>query len=307
MYVAAIDLGGTKTVAAVCTENGDILQKLKFPTEVSDMNDHFDACVSHLEECFDRAGISSRDVSGLGITLPGMADGNGNLIYAPFAGWRNVPVCRIFAEKTGIGNVRADNDVNACAIAETYFCGVKNHFWVTVSTGIGGAPVIDGKLCRGYGNVAGELGHVKVEYENGRLCSCGQRGCAEAHASGTAIGKMTAEAALTDPEFASLCRGVFDAKTCADLARKGNAVALEIMNTAGDRLGRAIACAVNLFNPEKVIIGGGVALSLDLLMPAIRRRLISDAVASAQNTPVEMTKLGYDAGLLGAAALILQQ
>lgn len=305
MYIAAIDLGGTKTVTAVCNEKGEVLARRKFPTVTADMNAHFNECEKALRECFGQVGITPAEVAGLGMTVPGMADDKGNLIYAPFAGWRDVPISDIFSERLGISNVRADNDVNACAVAETYFCGYKNHLWVTVSTGVGGAVVVDGKLCRGAANVAGELGHVKVEYSDGALCPCGQRGCTEAHASGTAIGRYVAQAAAADSNFNAATGGVYDAKTCAELARRGNRTALSIMDKAGDYLGRAIAAAVNIVNPECVIIGGGVALSLDLLLPAIKRRLASDAVVSAQNTPVVMTKLGYDAGLMGALSLIL--
>ena len=163
-----------------------------------------------------------------------------------------------------------------------------------------------GRILSGYHSVAGEIGHTKVEYVSPRKCSCGQYGCAEAHASGTAVGKMTAEAAASDKSWEGLFRARslgYTAENCSLLAREGDARAIAILDTAGDYLGRALANAVNLLDPAVVYIGGGMSRSFGLLERSVRRRIESDAVFIHRDIPVLPTALGYDASLLGAFAL----
>jgi glucokinase len=188
-----------------------------------------------------------------------------------------------------------ENDVNACALAEMRFAhGGSNFLWMTVSTGIGGAVVADGRLVRGAGFCAGEIGHVKVEFERPRLCGCGQSGCLEAHASGTAIGRLARQAGLEA-----------DAKQCEALALQGNPVALAVLAQAGRYIGRALAMTANVLNPQRVYIGGGVAHALGLLLPSIREEFERGVLPQCRNVEIEQTRLGYEAALFGAAAICL--
>ena len=201
--------------------------------------------------------------------------------------------------------------MNACAIGELLFGykdAYKNFIWMTVSTGIGGAVVSEGRLIRGGWNCAGEFGHLKVEYEHPALCPCGQSGCLEAHASGTAITRYTKEAIREDPLFEeafSFHKQPMDAIGCSVLAKQGNHKAVEIYEKAAIWLGRGISYCVNVLNPEAVIIGGGVASSLDLMTDVIKLTTEKNVHTTLSGFDIKVTRLGYEAALLGAAALVI--
>ena len=308
MRVGAIDIGGTKTIVGVVEESGQIITQRRFPTDTHHQAAHFRHCAEALRACINEAGTADR----LGVTMPGMVDSkSGRLINAAFAGWRNVDVRGQMSRETGIPFVQTDNDVNACAVAEMRFghgSRYRDFIWMTVSTGVGGAVVTDGRLLRGAWNCAGEFGHIKVEFEHPALCPCGGYGCLEAHGSGTAISRMTRDAARAEPSFAARLKenGLSeDAVGCAALAREGNATALEVYRRAAVYLGRGVAAAVNVLNPQAAVLGGGVSGSFDLLAPELLKTVNSNIIGDLIGVEVVKTALGYEAGLLGAAALAL--
>ncbi len=310
MIYAALDIGGTKTIAALTDENGSILTQKKFTSFVASSQTHLDICVDALRELMQERGLDAKEIHGLGISLPGIVDSDrGVLLYAPYAKWENVPVAEYLREKLGIANIRCDNDVNACAIGELKFGLGKKYsdfVWMTVSTGVGGASVSDGTLIRGADGFAGELGHLKVEYDHPAQCPCGQEGCLEAHGSGTALNRLTAKMAQQDAEFAAALAQAgskADGAGCAKLAQAGNPKALAIFDEIGTYLGRGMAYCVNVLNPQAVVVGGGVSASLELLRPAITAALKANAFRKMQNIDVVCTPLGYEAALIGAAAL----
>jgi glucokinase len=307
-YLGAIDIGGTKTMVGIISENGTILCKRHFATYTADWEGHFLDCTVRFNECLAEFGLTVNDMHGIGVNMPGMVDSStGILLQAPFAGWYDVDVKGYFSRMFGTEKIVVENDVNSCAVGELIFGNTCDNFlWVTVSTGIGGAVIIDRKLVYGYNSCAGEIGHVKVEYENPARCSCGQWGCAEAHGSGTAITRMFAEKVRDDKKLSELLTSKnlpADAKTCSFLVKEGNTKAIEVFQTAGKYIGRALSYAANLLNPHKIYIGGGVSGSLDLLMPAIRAEFVRATVKQNSNIEILKTALDYDAALLGAAAL----
>jgi glucokinase len=200
--------------------------------------------------------------------------------------------------------VRLENDVNACATAEKLFgcCrDVDDFIWVTVSNGIGGSVFTNGKLYTGCCGNAGEIGHVIVEEgKNARPCKCGLTGCAETQASGVGLVKNY----LLHGGKKRINGELPTAKSIAALAHDGDKIAIEIFELEGLYLGRAIGAAVNLLNPKKAVIGGGVSLGFDLFRPSLAKTLETHVYKSANpDFTVEPTALGYNAALLGAAAL----
>ncbi len=312
MYIGAIDVGGTKTIVAVIDDRGKIHRKEQFPTVESDCRKHLDYCAGVLRRILEQMNLTEELLAGIGVTLPGIVDNKeGILVRAVYEKWEQVPVRQYLSESFPSLPVFCENDVNACALGEQYFglgdrC--KNYIWMTVSTGVGGAVVSEGRLLRGAEGYAGELGHLKVEYEHPRRCPCGQQGCLEAQGSGTALNRMVEEA-CQDQDFAAALAEISpqaDAAACAILAQKGNSTAVKIFEQVGEYLGRGIAYCINTLNPQAVILGGGVAASLDLLMPGIKKAIEACAFGSLQDIQVLATPLGYEAALLGAAALVLQ-
>lgn len=324
MLIGALDFGGTKTIASVAeyTESGifprclDIIGRETFATgaPVRSFRDAAKECARIIAGILQKNKKAPSSLEAVGVSAPGMVDAQGMLIFSPVTGWRDVDIGGVFrdvwAEVCGIEadilRVNIACDVNACALAEVLSSGNGDMLWVTVSTGIGGAYVTGGNVYAGYHSVAGEIGHTKVEYNAPKKCACGGYGCAEAHASGTAVGKAVAEIAMSDKAWAAVLERrslALTAESCSLLAREGDETALRIINKAGDYLGRALANAANLLDPAVIFIGGGMSRSLDLMAGAIRRRMESDALFIHRNIPVLPTALGYDASLMGAYAL----
>lgn len=168
----------------------------------------------------------------------------------------------------------------------------------------------DGKLLKGSHGYAGEFGHLKVEYEHPHSCPCGDKGCLEAHGSGTAISREIMNRVESDAEFKQAFQEINEepsGKSCAALARRGNRTALEIYHRAGEYLGRAIAYYTNILNPEVVILGGGVMRAYDLLEDAILESAKRNTFVQMKDVKVLPTALGYEAALMGAIAIVLQK
>lgn len=312
MYVGAFDIGGTKTIVALADETGKILEKQQFPTETGSCPEHLEKCCDIFLSFLQKQGISAGDIHGIGVNLPGIVDTEkGILIRAVYAGWNNVPVKDILSKWLGVHRIVCENDVNSCALGELKFgLGSSYHSfgWMTVSTGVGSAVVCDGKLIRGAHGYAGEFGHIKVEYNAPVPCPCGELGCLEAHGSGTALNRIVAAQVREDPIF----KAAFDsvgltpsAAACAALAQNRNPAAQAIFDRVGEYLGRGISAYVNILDPEAIVIGGGVAASLDLLMPGIRRAINRYTFAQMQDVKILPTALGYEAALMGAIAIAL--
>ena len=168
MYIGAIDIGGSKTIAGIVNENGELLIEKQIVTEKSDCAAHFNRCAALLLEAAAEYGVPAQALEGVGVSLPGMVDHSHSvLLLAPGAGWRDFPAAEFLREALGIRALWCENDVNNCARAELRFAGAPENFlWITVSTGIGGAVVADGRVLLGCNSLAGELGHCKVEFEH---------------------------------------------------------------------------------------------------------------------------------------------
>ena len=298
----AVDIGGSKFMVGLVTSSGEILCAEKYRWTELDAKGVVRDIKSAVHALLDSHGLHCPTV--MGATIPGLADSvKGLWVEASFSGIRNLPFAALMEEEFGFP-VRLDNDCNACAAAERLFgcCkGVDHFIWVTVSNGIGGCIFANGQLYPGYHGNAGEIGHVVVEEgPNARPCKCGLRGCAEMHASGLALvknylslgGEWTIDGASPT------------ARSIAALARAGDKIANEAYELEGLYLGRVIAAAINLINPQKVVIGGGVSLGFDLFWPSLAKTLETHVYRNANpDFTVEPSALGYNAGLLGAAAL----
>ncbi|MDD6262743.1 MAG: ROK family protein [Clostridiales bacterium] len=292
--ILALDIGGSKLLCGIVSESGEILAKAlaEFPDGygLSELKTAVLKTALPLAKAFspDRAGAA----------IPGLCDPKRGLwVYAPKTGIRDFDIKSFVSEEFRLP-LYIENDVNACAVGEKRFgvCrGVDDYLWVTVSTGIGGSIFSGGKLLTGSCGNAGEIGHVKV-VPSGRKCGCGGLGCLEAEASGSAIAAKYLE--RTGKKLS--------AKQIAGLAKNGDGESAGLYREAGYLIGTALACAANLLNPECAVLGGGVAMDFPLLLPGIQSALGSGLFSAANpRFSVIQTGLGYDAALLGAAALAL--
>ncbi len=297
----AVDIGGSKLVVGLVDKGGKVLCKTKHAWAghtkeqmLADITAAADALLKAHREYVPTTG---------GATIPGLADPEkGIWVEASFSGISNWPIAAILEEKFGVPFF-IDNDTNACAIAEKHYGACKDcgdFFWITVSNGVGGAVFMNNNIYYGASGNAGEVGHVVVEENEGNLCKCGSYGCLEMHAAGPAIAKKYLQLGgqeLIDQESPT-------ALSIAKLAKQNDKIAIDTYNIVGRYLGKAVGGLVNVLNPRKVVIGGGVSNDFELFEKALtqeaERRFYKNA---NKNIQILKTELGYDAALIGAAAL----
>jgi glucokinase len=312
-YLAAVDLGGSKILSVIARGDGRRLGEDRRPTSAEEGPEAvLKRIVDSLEEALAKAGLQRGDLAAVGICSPGPCDVEaGVLSSAPnLPGWHDVPICRYLEERVGVP-ARLENDANAAAVGEHVYGagrGCRHLIYMTVSTGIGGGLIIDGRLYRGATGVAGELGHMTIE-PNGPVCGCGNRGCLEALASGTAIAAR-GEELLAQGGSALLAKlaqeqGELTAATVCRAAEQGDAASREIAQRAGYYLGVGLASYVNIFNPEVIILGGGLTKEGELLLGPARAemewRAMQEPLKAVQ---LKLAELGDYVGVMGIVALL---
>ena len=293
-----LDIGGSKYVAGIIRRDGTIVCK-RGGTWKNLTADH--VMQTLIAESRLLLAQSGETPVAIGATIPGLTDAeHGMWVEASFSGIRNLPVCSLLTEALGLP-AYCENDGSAYALAEMIFgcCqDVSDFLFMNVSNGIGGAIVSGGRLLRGSTGSAGEFGHCHI-VDGGRLCKCGQQGCLEAYAAGPAITRNYIEMG-GDPA---------DAKMIAQRARAGDSPhAQAVYDLEGEYLGRVLATAINLLNPQRVVIGGGVSLAFDVFEESLRNTVAEHTYTSANpNVDIRPTPLGYDAGLYSGAAIAISQ
>jgi glucokinase len=245
---------------------------------------------------------SRADVAAVGIGCGGPLDSSTGVLIAPLhlPGWTDVPIVELASSELGLPAV-LDNDATAAAAGEHRFGagrGTRNMVYLTVSTGVGGGVVLDGRVFRGSTGNGGELGHVTVDW-NGRVCKgCGRRGCLEAYASGTSIAERAREAGMA----------VETASEVAAAARAGDAVAERVWAETCAALACGVASLANVFEPERVVIGGGVTREGEQLLGPVRERVRAEVIAPvARSLDVVAAELGETVGVVGAAAVAFER
>jgi glucokinase len=318
-YVIGIDIGGTNLVLGAVAEDGSALHGLR--TEPTRVEEGPEAVVARLvglsRQAIEdtRAIDSSSAIIGVGIGSPGPLDRvTGRVLMTPNLGWTNLPLRDAIREALSLP-AALDNDANCAILGEWWHGaarGTRHAIGITVGTGIGGGIIIDGKLYHGFSDVAGELGHTTID-SDGRLCKCGNYGCLEAYAAGPAIARRAVEAVRagvesTLPDYVSGKLETLNAQIVYEAARDGDEVALEVVRETSRLLGTGIANLVNIFNPEVVVVCGGVTLAgaslFDPLRQEVRRRAFRPAAEACRILPGEL--IGT-AGVYGAARAFLDQ
>ena len=298
----AVDIGGSKLMLGMVSREGEVIHKVKVPISCGITAEQvIDIILSNVYAM--KAQFQGGVFDGVGVAIPGLADADtGVWIYSCFSGIRDFNISGILSEELKLP-VFIGNDVNVCAMGEKIFgaCRDDEDFvWITVSNGVGGGLVLNGRIYNGAFKNAGEIGHINV-VENGELCPCGNQGCLEAYASGVAIARRYQKETAMDSEDA---RFAVSAKEIADMARAGDKLASKIYHETGHFLGKAIASVANVVNPSKVILGGGVSMDMDLFIDSLKSTVKREAFMEAnRNLKIERTALLYDAALIGAAAM----
>ena len=316
-FVLGIDIGGTNLVVGSVAEDGSALLALgSEPTHAeAGQSDVLDRLITLAKKTIEqtRREVPGAEIIGIGVGAPGPLDTrSGIVLLTPNLGWVNLPLRRIIHERLSLP-AALDNDANCAILGEWWMGaarGTKIAIGITIGTGIGGGLIIDGKLFHGASDCAGEIGHTTIDTE-GRRCKCGNYGCLEAYASGPNIALRACEEiqAGAVSRLASYVGGdlrKITAQTVYQAAHDGDDLALEVVNDTAKFLGAAIANLVNVFNPEAVVICGGVTLAGDHLFVPLRRevarRAFKPAVSVCRIVPCELTGT---AGVYGAAKVFL--
>lgn len=308
--IIAVDLGGTQLRAALFTPDGVIHKRVSRETNASAGPD---AVLERICQTAEQIVPKDGRVQAIGVSAPGPLDPfNGVVLGAPnLPGWDRVPLRDILSARFDVPVV-VGNDANLAALGEHRFGagrGYDDMIYMTISTGIGGGIVVRGKLLLGYKGLAGEIGHMVMQ-PGGPLCGCGNRGCLEALASGTAIGHQarTLVSSGRAPGILAAAGGdaaMVSSKTVGQAAAAGDRVATKLLRRAGRYIGIGIANLMHLLNPQCFVLGGGVTHAGELLFKPIRRtaRRWVQVPQYADDTKIVPAELGDDAGLFGALAL----
>ena len=318
-YVVGVDIGGTNlVVGAMPTDGSRELGVHSLPTRAllggeAVVQRICDMIEQTIADVIQETGATRADIAGVGIGSPGPLDReNGIVIITPNLGWKDFPLRDMVSDRVQLP-ATLDNDANCATLGEWWLGAAKggrNVVGFTLGTGIGGGLILEGRLYHGVSDVAGEIGHTTIE-ANGRRCGCGNYGCLEAYASGPAIA-MRAREALAGGEpslLPSLVDGDLSKLTAAmvyNAAAQGDQIASEVVKDTARFLGIGVANVLNVFNPDVVVLAGGVAQAGDsLFVPLraeVRRRAFKPAVDACRIVPGE---LGGSAGMVGAVAAFL--
>jgi len=315
--ILGIDLGGTKILTAVTNAQGKMLSRDHSITPAKEGQQAVvKSILESMSRALDQAHMVAADLTAIGVGAPGLSNPETGILFTSpnLPGWRDVPLRDIIEKQLG-KKAFLINDANAAALGELYFGagrGARNFIYITVSTGIGGGIIIDGKIYTGSTGTAGELGHMVIDDE-GPQCNCGNKGCWETLASGTALAREARRrikegAATSIPKYADGDLEKINAEAIHEAAQAGDKLASELIAQSAYYLGVGLANLINIFNPEVIVIGGGLSNIGDMLLkPAFNeagRRAFKQAYQAVRFARAE---LGRNSGVLGAAAYAFEK
>ena len=307
-YCFGVDIGGTTVKLGLFTTDGEIVDKWEIKTRTENQGEAVLPDIAEaLREKLEEKKIDRDEVEGIGVGVPAPVNAEGVVQNTANLGWGYKEVKREMEELSGM-RAEIGNDANVAALGEMWLGagkGRKNIIMVTLGTGVGGGIIIDGKPLVGAHGAGGEIGHLCVNYEETDHCGCGNTGCLEQYASATGITRL-ANIRLAKDDTSSVLRGQeVSAKTVFDAVKAEDAVAKEIAEEFGKYLGHAMANLAAVVDPSAIVIGGGVSKAGEVLIEYVEKNFKERAFFANKDTEFVLATLGNDAGICGAAKLIL--
>ncbi len=303
------DIGGTAVKAGLFNTEGKLLDQWEFATQrTEDGKDILRDVAKFTKDKMNELKLSEEAVIGVGVGIPGPVTEDGQVLMLANLGLANFNLEKEMSEMTGL-KVKASNDANVAAMGECWMGGGKgyqNLVLVTLGTGVGGGIILNGHILSGSKGAAGEIGHILVNEEETDSCGCKKKGCLEQYASASGIVKL-AKKALKESGEASALRGTEEvsAKLIFDCAKKGDKLAQEVVEEACRYLGLALAHIAQVIDPEVFVIGGGVSKAGEILTETIKKYYNNNVIDSLRDKEFRLATLGNDAGIYGAAKLII--
>ena len=309
-YCFGIDVGGTTVKCGLFDHSGEVLDKWEIPTRTEDHGIHILPDVADtIEKKILEKQLDRSDVTGIGIGIPGPVNDAGEVPAAVNLHWGYMNVAGEMERMTGI-RTKAANDANIAALGEMWKgggAGHRNVILVTLGTGVGGGIIINERIINGAHGAAGEIGHAHVDDDITEVCNCGNCGCLEQVASATGIARLAAQF-LKDSEEPSILREKkrVSAKDVFDAVKAGDILAGRIADRFGWYLGKALASFSCVCDPDIIVIGGGVSKAGPILLEYIRRYFVKYSFIPCKTTGFALAQLGNDAGIYGAARMVLE-
>lgn len=315
--IIGIDLGGTSVKLAILTTEGEIQEKWSIKTNILDDGSHIvPDIIESIKHRFETHGLTKEDFLGVGMGSPGVVDSQaGTVIGAYNLNWKTLQLVKEQFESALGLPFFIDNDANVAALGEQWVGAGNNNpnvVFMTLGTGVGGGVIAAGNLIRGVKGAGGELGHITVDFDEPFACTCGKKGCLETVASATGIVNLTRRYAEQYAGDAQLKQMIDDgqdvtAKDVFDLAKEGDDLALIVYRHFSDYLGVACANIAAVLNPAYIVLGGGVSAAGDFLLDGVRKVFAENSFPQIkESTQIVLATRGNDAGVLGAASLVLK-
>lgn len=309
-YCFGVDIGGTTVKMGLFEESGAIIDKWEITTDTSDEGKAIlPNIAASIEKKLGEHELDKEDILGVGAGVPAPVTADGVVNGSANLGWNYKEVKKELEELTGL-RAEIGNDANVAALGEMWKgggAGEKNMIMVTLGTGVGGGVIIDGKMLVGQNGAGGEIGHLCVNYEETDKCGCGNRGCLEQYASATGIVRLAKKKLGQDLRPTCLNKEDVTAKDVFDAVKEGDEIAKEIAVEFGTYLGHALANLAAVTDPAVFVIGGGVSKAGEVLISYIQKPYMERAFFANQNVRFTLATLGNDAGICGAAKLVIDK
>ena len=308
-YVFGVDIGGTTVKLGLFDINGNVLDKWEIPTRTENGGANILPDIAgSVRSKMSEKSIEKDDVAGVGVGAPGPVDGEGIIHKAVNLGWGEMNLKKELTRLLDGMRVEGGNDANVAALGEMWKGGgqgYQNLVAVTLGTGVGGGVIINGKIMTGATGSGGEIGHIHVEDHESDACGCGNYGCLEEYASATGVVRLANRKLKSSDKDSVLRQGEVSAKAVFDAVKAGDELAMEIAEQFGDYLGKGLAVIAGVINPEIFVIGGGVSKAGEVLFEYIRPTFDKTVFHACRNTKFALAILGNDAGIYGAAKMVL--
>lgn len=308
-YVFGVDVGGTTVKLGLFDISGTVLDKWEIPTRTENGGTNILPDIAQsIRDKMSEKNIAKENVAGVGVGAPGPVDGEGIIHKAVNLGWDEMNLKKELTALLDGMRVEGGNDANVAALGEMWKGGgqgYKNLVAVTLGTGVGGGIIINGRIMTGATGSGGEIGHIHVEDHESEACGCGNYGCLEEYASATGITRLANRKLQASDKDSVLRQGEVSAKTVFDAVKAKDALAIEVAEQFGEYLGKGLAVIAGVINPEIFVIGGGVSKAGEVLFEYIRPAFDRTVFHGCKDTKFALATLGNDAGIYGAAKMVL--
>ena len=309
-YLFGVDVGGTTVKIGLFDKEGNGLAKWEIPTRTANGGEAILPDIAKsIKDKMAEKNLTNDDIIGVGLGAPGPVDNKGIVHKAVNLGWGEFSIKEKLGELLGV-QVEAGNDANVAALGELWKGGgrgYKNVVAVTLGTGVGGGIIVNGEILDGTSGAAGEIGHIHLNDNELTVCGCGNRGCLEQYASATGVVRLAKRRLVADEKPSVLREGELSAKVVFDAVKAGDEVAIDVAKEFGRCLGIGLAIVAAVLNPQIFVVGGGVSKAGPVLFDYIIPAYNDNVFPAARDIKFALAELGNDAGIFGAAKLVLDK